>query len=73
MAKQKKTEELKCCECRRKISYGGDVITAQRGVSGPRGVVPLAEELIFCGEECVALYFSSANGTGLPILPPRIP
>ncbi len=63
----------KCKECGRSIAYGGDLITAEKGVSGPRGIIPLGEEMVFCSEECLSNYFSNSDVRELPKVPPRIP
>ena len=64
---------LKCRECGRRIEYGGDLITAEPSVSGPRGIVPLGQVLIFCCEACLGSYYGNSGNGDLPKLPPRIP
>ncbi len=66
-------EELKCLDCKCDIDFGRDVITAQKGVNGPRGVVPLGELLIFCSEKCLSNYFNEHDGKKREQIPPRIP
>ncbi|WP_197530943.1 hypothetical protein [Bythopirellula polymerisocia] len=71
---QNTTTDLKCSECRSSIPYGGDVITAEKCVSGPRGVVPLGDIQYFCSDECISMYYGNgAVKRDLPNLPPRIP
>ena len=70
---EKEQQEFQCAECERKIEYGRDVITVEKGVVGPRGVIPLDEATTFCGEECVGNYFNGTPNPDLPKLPPRIP
>lgn len=70
---QNKSEKLQCAECEKKIDYGRDVITVEKGVVGPRGVIPLGETMTFCSEECVSNYFNGPPSHDLPKLPPRIP
>jgi hypothetical protein len=62
---------LRCDQCRRPVEYGADVITVEKGVSGPRGVVPLGEALTFCSDECLASYFGGDDD--LPRISYRIP
>ncbi len=64
---------LTCDECQRPIQYGGDLLTVEKGVSGPRGVITLDDTLTFCQEECLSKYFNGASVNGLPQVPPRIP
>jgi hypothetical protein len=65
--------KLKCNECGKQVEYGGDVITMEKCVSGPRGIVPLGETLIFCCEECVGNYYGASDISELTKMPPRIP
>ena len=37
-------QSVRCDQCRKKVEYGQDVITVERGVIGPRGSIPLGEE-----------------------------
>jgi hypothetical protein len=73
MEQDSQTKKLKCGECRRAIGYGGDLITAEKGVSGPRGVVPLGEKRHFCSEACLSNYYGNSDLSELPSMPPRIP
>ncbi len=73
MGTHNQSQNLQCSECRRSIGYGGDIITTEKCVSGPRGIVPLGERLVFCSEECVSSYFNGADLGDLPKVPPRIP
>ena len=73
MEKTQPQRPVKCDQCRKKVEYGRDVITVERGVIGPRGPIPLDEKACFCSEECVANYFDREPRGNLPVLPPRIP
>lgn len=48
-----KMETLECRNCGRELRLGDEVVTVQEGVLGPRGVVPLGEADVFCGQECL--------------------
>ena len=43
----------KCADCDRPLRLGVDVITLEHGVIGPRGVVPLQDVQLFCGDACL--------------------
>lgn len=73
MERQNDIPEPRCKECDKRIEYGGDLIAVEKCVSGPRGMVPLGEILIFCSEECLSNYYCDYDGRALPKLPPRIP
>ena len=64
---------LRCAECHREIDLGHDLITAEKGVTGPRGVVPLGKVNVFCSEECISKYFNGQPSDDLPEVPRRIP
>ena len=72
MNETQEKEKVRCENCRKTVEYGRDVITASRGVIGPRGVIPLDQEHHFCSEECVSSYFNG-DSKDIPRLPPRIP
>ena len=71
--REKEQREIQCAECEKKIEYGRDVVTVEKGVVGPRGIVPLGEMMTFCSEDCVGRYFDGTPSDDLPKLPPRIP
>lgn len=48
---------MQCPECGRELAYGDDAISLQRGVIGPRGVVPLREAEVFCSDACLEASF----------------
>ncbi len=68
-----KTDVLQCEQCKRRISYGGDVMSVEKCVNGPRGVIPLGEVLRFCCEDCVSKYFRPEPASNLREIAPRIP
>ena len=51
------TNGKRCKECRRELQLGDDCIVLERGVIGPRGVVPLDDLIFFCGDDCSRSYF----------------
>lgn len=61
---------MKCANCDQQLDIGVDVTTAQEGVVGTRGFVPLADTLWFCSAACLAEYFGEG---GVTTLPRRIP
>ena len=61
---------MECSQCRRKLELGVDVITVEKCVIGPRGIVPLGELENFCSEECLIEFYSD---TDLPHIDRRIP
>ena len=61
---------MECSQCRRKLELGVDVITVEKCVYGPRGVVPLGELENFCGEGCLVDFY---NDTDIPHIDRRIP
>ena len=61
---------MKCEECQRKLELGVDVLTLEKCVVGPRGIVPLGEKSHFCSEECLTEFYS---GNDLPQIDRRIP
>ena len=65
--------KLKCSECGKRIDYGGDLLTVEKCVLGPRGIVELGEKLLFCSEKCLRSYYSDTDVSQLPKMPPRIP
>ena len=42
-----------CSACDKEIQLGEDVVTVERGVMGPRGLVPLQDAEFFCSERCL--------------------
>ena len=73
MNEQDGKKKMKCGNCESKIDYGRDLIVLEKGVHGPRGVVPLGEVMIFCSDRCVAEYFGEEPAVKRPRFPPRIP
>jgi hypothetical protein len=69
---EEETKKITCSSCRRNIDFGSDVISAEIGVNGPRGIVPLSEKLYFCREQCVGDYFDRKS-RDRPKVKPRIP
>ncbi len=65
-----KEEKLKCVCCGRELALGWDVIQVEEGVIGPRGLIPLDKELLFCGEKCLRNFFDDSI---VEKLPRRIP
>ncbi len=61
---------MKCEECQRELDLGVDVVTVEKCVVGPRGIVPLGETTHFCSEECLSRYFSDTN---ISTIPQRVP
>ena len=57
---------MNCTNCRRELVIGTDVLGLQEGVIGTRGLVPLADTLLFCGEECLTDYHSDSDVATLP-------
>ncbi len=56
----KETElKLRCANCASPIDLGEDLLTVQKGVSGPRGVVPLGDPQNFCSEGCLKDFFDT--------------
>ena len=52
---------MECSQCRRKLELGVDVITVEKCVIGPRGIVPLGELENFCGEECLVDFYNDSE------------
>ena len=63
-------EYSQCSQCRRKLELGVDVITVEKCVIGPRGIVPLGELENFCNEECLIDFYSDID---IPHIDRRIP
>ena len=61
---------MECSQCRRKLELGVDVITVEKCVIGPRGIVPLGELENFCSEGCLIDFYSDID---IPNIPRRIP
>lgn len=61
---------MECSQCRKKIELGVDVVTVEKCVLGPRGIVPLGEIEYFCDEDCLADFY---NNTDIPDISRRIP
>jgi hypothetical protein len=66
-----KAGEIVCARCHRLIHLGEDVVCVERGVVGPRGVVPLGDAKHFCGESCLTRFYYD-NGS-IPTRPRRVP
>lgn len=58
---------MNCTNCRKELDVGTDVLTVQEGVVGTRGIVPLADPLLFCSEACLRSDFED----GVTTLPRR--
>ena len=65
--------KLKCEHCRQEIQLGEDLWTVEKGVSGPRGVVPLGKVMVFCGEEHLKEFFDEGNNENETDIGFRIP
>lgn len=61
---------MQCSQCKRKLELGVDVITTEKCVLGPRGIVPLGEIEHFCCEECLADFYGNID---IPRIDRRIP
>ena len=73
MKNQNDDETVKeCANCHRKLELAHDLLSVEKGVIGPRGVVPLGDILLFCDEECLAAYFADEKKE-IEKLPRRIP
>ena len=64
---------LRCDNCECDITFGRDVISVEKCVSGPRGVIPLGEVLRFCSDSCVSQFFDHDPVSHLKEIPRRIP
>ena len=53
--------KLQCEYCRREIQLGEDLWTLEKGVIGPRGVVPLGKVIVFCREEHLKKFFDDGK------------
>jgi len=49
---------LTCLNCERILDLGVDLISVEKGVVGPRGVVPLGDAELFCSEGCLIEHFT---------------
>ena len=67
------SNKLRCENCNRNIDLGEDLITTEKAVSGPRGIVPLGEISLFCNEKCISDYFNGLASDDLPDIHRRIP
>ena len=61
---------MECSQCRKKLELGVDVITVEKCVIGPRGIVPLGELENFCNEECLIDFYGDID---IPHIDRRIP
>ena len=52
---------MECSQCRRKLELGVDVITVEKCVIGPRGIVPLGKLENFCSEECLLNFYNDED------------
>ena len=70
---EQETRQTRCDNCRKQIDFGNDLITTEKCVYGPRGIVPLGEIKKFCSDKCVKAWFSDDPAEGLPEVRFRIP
>lgn len=61
---------MNCTHCGKELDLGVDVLALQEGVIGTRGIVPLAEQEVFCSEDCLR---DSLGDHGAATLPRRRP
>ncbi len=73
MSELSKQKKLRCDNCQVNIDLGVDLIKTEKAVSGPRGIVPLGEILVFCSEGCVSVFFNGTPADDLPEIPRRHP
>lgn len=73
MENKSTSKKLHCECCDRNIDFGADLITAEKAVSGPRGIVPLGEIRLFCSEKCLSVFFNGTPADDLPEVPRRVP
>jgi len=60
-----KRSVVRCDKCSREVEFGERAFSVEDGFVGPRSFVPLAKELLFCGETCLSEFFSE-NGNSEP-------
>lgn len=51
----------RCAACHKRIRLGDDVLTIERAVLGPRGVVPLGSPVVLCSDTCGSEYFDDPD------------
>ncbi len=73
MEKNNQEEAVRCDYCKSEIQYGRDVISVEKCVNGPRGVIPLGDTYTFCSEACVSQFFDDEPLGDLEEVPRRIP
>lgn len=71
--KEVEAKAYRCDYCEKRITYSQDIISVERCVLGPNGVIPLGEVLTFCTDACVSRYFNHDPVSDLPPIPRRIP
>ena len=71
--KEDDKKTLRCDYCRKPILYGGDVISVEKCVMGPKGIIPLGGVFMFCADACVSKFFDQDPISELPEIPRRIP
>ena len=71
--KEDDKKTLQCDYCRKQIRYGGDIISVEKCVLGPKGIIPLGEVFTFCTDTCVSKFFDHQPISDLPEVPRRIP
>lgn len=73
MKQEQNAKQRMCDNCRRKIDFGSDLITTEKCVNGPRGIIPLGKIKSFCSDNCVKEWFSDDPIEGLSEVDFRIP
>lgn len=59
-------QEYTCGECKKELHMGVQAWSVREGVLGTRGFVPLEENLLFCGDDCLRAYFAEPAEHSLP-------
>ena len=52
---------MECSQCKKKLALGVDIITVEKSVSGPRGIIPLGDTEHFCCEKCLIDFYSDSE------------
>ena len=73
MKPEKDQRRFVCANCNTEIQFGKDIWTNERGVIGPRGIVPLGNVKVFCGEKCISEFFNGEPASDLPEVRFRVP
>lgn len=73
-----KKSAVRCDKCSREVEFGERAFSVEDGFVGPRSFVPLAKELLFCGENCLRDFFpengnSEHDDTEDEQIPRRVP